>query len=65
MSKFEKVFNDIKEQTKLESFVVYCKMYPEQRFWQALRNWSGYEKIYGEKYNEKVDDFELIDTFYK
>jgi hypothetical protein len=25
----------------LESFTIFCKAYPEQRFWQALRNWSG------------------------
>ena len=25
----------------LEDFVHYCKEHPEQRFWQALRNWSG------------------------
>lgn len=24
----------------LESFVKYCEENPEQRFWQALRNWS-------------------------
>jgi hypothetical protein len=25
----------------LKSFVSYCKAHPEERFWQALRNWSG------------------------
>ena len=25
----------------LSSFVDYCKRYPDQRFWQALLNWSG------------------------
>lgn len=29
------------------------------RFWQALRNWSGYTNIYGEK------DGKTEDTFYK
>ncbi len=24
----------------LESFVAYCILNPEERFWQALRNWS-------------------------
>jgi len=24
----------------LEDFVEYCKDNPEQRFWQALRNWA-------------------------
>jgi hypothetical protein len=25
----------------LESFVTYCRQHPDERFWQALRNWSG------------------------
>lgn len=25
----------------LKDFVKYCKANPEQRFWQALRNWAG------------------------
>lgn len=24
----------------LESFIAYCKAHPEDRFWQALRNWA-------------------------
>jgi hypothetical protein len=30
---------------ELNDFVIYCTNHPEQRFWQALRNWSGYDKI--------------------
>jgi len=30
----------VKSQLLLESFVVYCQEHPEERFWQALRNWS-------------------------
>lgn len=26
---------------QLESFVEYCQAHPEERFWQAIRNWSG------------------------
>jgi len=26
--------------TTLSSFVSYCEAHPEQRFWQALRNWA-------------------------
>ena len=26
----------------LKSFAKYCEEHPEERFWQALRNWSGY-----------------------
>lgn len=25
----------------LQSFVDYCAHHPDERFWQALRNWSG------------------------
>lgn len=35
-----------KNQKLLESFVAYCKMYPELRFWQALRGWAGVNFIY-------------------
>lgn len=30
----------------LESFVSYAKAHPEQRLWQALRNWAGVNFIY-------------------
>lgn len=26
----------------LADFVEYCEDHPDHRFWQALRNWSGY-----------------------
>ena len=29
----------------LSSFIAYCKAHPEERFWQALRNWSGYSFV--------------------
>lgn len=29
------------------SFLRYCLDNPDQRFWQALRNWSGYLQIWG------------------
>lgn len=29
----------------LASFVAYCETHPDERFWQALRNWSGYHLI--------------------
>ena len=32
--------------TVLEDFIQYCKYHPDERFWQALRNWSGYPFIY-------------------
>jgi hypothetical protein len=55
---------------KLESFTEYCKKNPDQRFWQALRNWAATNEgpehdvdinfIYaGDLSGEKT-----IDTFY-
>jgi hypothetical protein len=29
----------------LADFVKYCEAHPDERFWQALRNWSGYAFI--------------------
>jgi hypothetical protein len=31
---------------KLLQFIEYCLNHPEQRFWQALRNWSGHFFIF-------------------
>jgi hypothetical protein len=43
----------------LEDFARYCRQNPEQRFWQALRNWSGAVKIV-----VLGDDGSRHDTFY-
>jgi len=55
--------------SKLTQFTNYCAEHPEERFWQALRNWSEYENIVGQKYFGKdlkgEDVFESEDTFYK
>jgi len=32
--------------TKLENFVKYSLEHPEQRFWEALKSWSGVNAIY-------------------
>ncbi len=29
----------------LADFVQYCTTHPDERFWQALRNWSGYMAV--------------------
>jgi len=50
----------MKSQKLLESFTAYCKMYPELRFWQALRNWCNYNFIYVGNEPGKI----LEDTFY-
>ena len=80
--------NETKESTEKEalnnkdlaSFVDYMQKNPNQRFWQALRNWSGYAFIYGQKAGgyvtsaqhlevgyppDKAESVQLIDTYYK
>lgn len=50
----------------LKSFVDYCNIHPEERFWQALRNWSGHGYIFGTKPNSEIGDTDRYeDTFYK
>ena len=58
--------SDVKSKDLLKSFTDYCHKHKDERFWQALRNWSEYEFIYGSNKciaTENVDDLE--DTFYK
>ena len=49
----------------LQSFIKYSEAHPSERFWQALRNWSGYNFIYGSKAPEHEINPNLEDTFYK
>lgn len=57
----------------LAMFTEYCREHPSERFWQALRNWSCYNFIYGQRAGTHVSlavDSEgyqriLEDTFYK
>ena len=54
----------------LLDFARYCEDHPQERFWQALRNWSDFDFIFGtsswsgakliEEYRYGVDD-----TFYR
>lgn len=54
-----------KNADKLASFTAYCQAHPEERFWQALRNWSPYNFIYGSKKPVAMTgDGNLEDTFY-
>jgi len=59
----------MKSKKTLDSFVKYCKKNPEERFWQALRNWSGYKFIYGSYEDNNMAEVcskKLVeDTFYK
>lgn len=48
----------------LDSFVRYCIEHPQERFWQALRNWCGWSFVY---VGEELLDFDGLparDTFY-
>lgn len=55
-----------KNQKLLASFSEYCLEHPEQRFWQALRNWAKVGFILKAKtFNFNEDKYEDIkDTFY-
>lgn len=46
----------------LNSFIAYCYKHPELRFWQALRNWSGFAFICASKVFPSGTD--IMDTFY-
>jgi hypothetical protein len=45
----------------LDDFVLYCLHHPDERFWQALRNWSGYPFVI---VSDKLPEDGQIDTFY-
>lgn len=53
--------NETKNSKILGSFSAYCKSHPDQRFWQALRNWSGFNFIYA---SMKALGGEVQDTFH-
>lgn len=53
-----------KNEQLLASFVRYCKENPELRFWQALRNWSGFGFIWVSDNTPEQPDFTMIDTFH-
>lgn len=40
----------------LDSFVAYCKNNPDQRFWQALRNWADLDFVYGSMNGMPIED---------
>jgi len=45
----------------LDDFIRYCIMHPEERFWQALRNWSKFSFVFVATTHENSS---LQDTFY-
>ena len=58
----------------LGQFLRYCMEHPDERFWQALRNWSQFKAIYGmtvgaptdlELSEESRSKVIIHDTFYQ
>ena len=45
----------------LKDFVKYADAHPRERFWQALRNWSGFAFV---RVNNTLDPKNNMDTFY-
>lgn len=54
---------------KLLSFARYCIEHPDERFWQALRNWSTFSFIFGWNPRKPItlqeDGNHLVDGLYK
>ena len=48
----------------IKGFVKYCKAHPKDRFWQALRNYSGFPYIAVSPLPPRDIDKRLEDTFY-
>lgn len=52
----------MKSEKLLIEFCQYCSEHPDERFWQALRNWSGYSYVCVSEHFPS--DIDIIDTFY-
>jgi len=48
-------------QDLLMNFLSYCHDHPRERFWQALRNWSG---AYAIRYSSQKVGLADVDTYY-
>lgn len=48
----------------LKSFVAYCEAHPDERFWQALRNWCGWSFVLVSEETNHADISDVQDTFY-
>jgi len=48
----------MKSKKVLSSFIIYCYKHPDERFWQALRNWAKVNSICVQ------NGIETLDTFY-
>jgi hypothetical protein len=61
-------YESLKSRKELSSFILYCQNHPEERFWQALQNWSGYTSIMAVTYIGRRFDGGIVNqthnTFY-
>jgi len=46
----------------LVEIVKYCEANPNQRFWQALSNWSPFSIVYGSQ--KQIETEGLVDVYY-
>jgi phage terminase large subunit GpA-like protein len=56
-----------KNQKVLNNFIKYCQENPDQRFYQALRNWCGYSFVLRTNTNSWALDkhkLQIEDTYY-
>lgn len=56
--------SEIRDKKTKEKFIKYLKDHPEERFWQAIRNFSKYEFILGYNGNFENIPVGFRDTFY-
>lgn len=54
MSVDERVFEPNRNEKVLGDFERYCAAHPDERFWQALRNWSGVGFLYASSFGPFV-----------
>lgn len=54
----------MKSKKQLDSFIDFCREYPELRFWQALRAWSEADYIFWKGVDLKDGSEKIEDTFY-
>lgn len=67
--KLKQITKGSKNIKQLKSFTAYCLSHKDERFWQALRNWSGNSFIYVSEHSIKDligsdKSYFLKDTFF-
>ena len=67
--KLKQITKGSKNIKQLKSFTAYCLSHKDERFWQALRNWSGNSFIYVSEHsiNDLIGSdksYFLKDTFF-